>query len=378
MTLSVVLLLGAGVLMRSFIKFVQVQVDTAPERLLTAGLALPPSYKSVDQGQALYHDILDRFASVPGVESAAISGGPMDGPLVIPGAALSPDARTLMRFVSDRYRQAAALRLVQGRDLTRADVESRRKVAVVNETFVKRFFGAENPLGRTITLSRLSALPIPVQEPVFEIVGVAQDALNRGVREPVAPEAWLPFPHRGLAGTGFLVRTAGDATRMINTVRQEIRAVNRDVALLRPETLESVIRQYEQAQPRFVLIVLGMFAAAGLVLVALGIYGVLAYTVSQQTREIAIRMAIGGEHRDVLRMVVGAGLRLVAAGLVIGFAASFATNRLLMEQLFNTSPQDTATVIAVALIIGIVALGACWVPARRALRVEPMTALRQE
>jgi putative ABC transport system permease protein len=220
--------------------------------------------------------------------------------------------------------------------------------------------------------------PIPVVDPVFEIVGVAQDSLNRGVRDPVVPEAWLPFSHRVNFGANLLVRTTGDATRMINTVRQEIRAVSRDVALLRPDTLDTILRRDVQAQPRFVLIVLGMFAAAGLVLVALGIYGVLAYTVSQQTREIAIRMAIGGEHRDVLRMVIGAGLRLVAIGVLIGFAASFATNRLLVAQLFNTSPQDTATVISVALIITLVALAACWVPARRALRIEPMTALRQE
>jgi putative ABC transport system permease protein len=228
-------------------------------------------------------------------------------------------------------------------------------------------------------LPQLSTMqPTPVADPVFEIVGVAQDSLNRGPRDPIVPEAWLPFSHRLTLNANFLVRTAGDAERMINTVRQEVRGVSHDVALLRPDSFDTILRRDVQAQPRFVLIVLGMFAAAGLVLVALGIYGVLAYTVSQQTREIAIRMAIGGEHRDVLRMVIGAGFRLVAVGVLIGFAASFLTNRLLVAQLFNTSPQDTATVISVALIIAVVALAACWVPARRALRIEPMTALRQE
>jgi putative ABC transport system permease protein len=378
-TLSVVLLLGAGVLMRSFIKFVQAQVDPAPERLLGSGLGLPPSYSSVDQRQALFLQILDRFGSVPGVQSAAITTGVNESPLVIPGVTLGPDARTLLFFVSDRYRQTSMLRLIQGRDLTRADMESRRKVTVVNETFVKRYLGSGNPIGRNILLPQLSRLqPMPVADPVFEIVGVVQDSLNRGVREPVVPDAWLPFSHRLNANAYFRVRTTGDATRMVNTVRQEIRAVSRDVALLGADSLDTILRRDVQAQPRFVLIVLGMFAAAGLVLVALGIYGVLAYTVSQQTREIAIRMAIGGEHRDVLRMVIGAGLRLVAVGVLIGFAASFATNRLLIAQLFNTSPQDAATVVSVALIITIVALAACWVPARRALRIEPMTALRQE
>jgi predicted permease len=378
-TLSVVLLLGAGVLMRSFIKFVQVPLDAAPERLLTSGLALPPSYASQDQRQALYLRVQDRFAAVAGVQSTAIATGGSEQALVIPGATLPPNARALARFVGDGYRQTAMLRLIRGRDFTRADVESRRKVAVVNETFVKRYLGSENPIGRTILMPQMSEpRPTPIADPVFEIVGVAQDTLNRGVRDPIVPEAWLPFSHRVTPAANFLVRTTGDAARMVNTVRQEVAAVSRDVALMRPDTLDTILRRDVQAQPRFVLIVLGMFAAAGLVLVALGIYGVLAYTVSQQTREIAIRMAIGGEHRDVLRMVIGAGLRLVSIGVGIGFAASFLTNRLLIAQLFNTSQQDAATVISVALIITAVALAACWVPARRALRIEPMAALRQE
>jgi putative ABC transport system permease protein len=376
--LSVVLLLGAGVLMRSFIKFTQVQVDPAPQRLLDANLGLPPNFTSVDERQALFHSLLDRLASTPGVQSAAIVSDSMEVPLAIPGVTLPPAARTLVRFVSDRHRQTAALRLIHGRDFTRGDVESRRNVAVVNETFIKRYLGAGDPIGRPITLERLAKLPIPVDQPDFEIIGVAQDSFNRGLRDPAVPEAWVPFPHRGISNASLRVRTAGVASRMINTVRQEVRAVSRDLALLRPETLETILTRDVHAQPRFVLIILGMFASAGLVLVALGIYGVLAYTVSQQTREIAIRMAIGGERGDVLRMVIGAGLRLAAVGLALGFAASFATNRLLIAQLFNTSPQDAPTAIAVTLIIAVVAAGACWVPARRALRVEPMTALRQE
>jgi predicted permease len=377
-TLSVVLLLGAGVLMRSFIKLTQVQLVAAPERLLQAGLGFPPTYTDAAQRQTLYQAVLDRFGSTPWVESAAVGHIGALSPLVIPGVEVPPSSQSFVRFVSEGYRQAAALRLIRGRNIARADVDGRRKVAVINQTFATRYFGAADPLGRTVTLPQLAKGAAPVHEPVFEIVGVAQDSLNRGVREPVWPEAWIPYSHRVDPVALLMIRTSGDASRMINTVRQEIRAVNRDMALLRPDTVDTILRRDVQAQPRFVLIVLGMFAAAGLVLVALGIYGVLAYTVSQQTREIAIRMAIGGEHRDVLRMVIGAGLRLVALGAVIGFAASFMTNRLLTAQLFNTSPQDAFTVISVTLIITLVALAACWVPARRALRIEPMTALRQE
>jgi putative ABC transport system permease protein len=175
-----------------------------------------------------------------------------------------------------------------------------------------------------------------------------------------------------------LVRTASDPAGVVRMLRHEVVAVNPQVALIEPETLEKYLMRVFYARPRFSLLVLGIFACTGVMLVALGVYGVLAYTVSQQTREIAIRMALGGDRRHVVRMVVRLGLRLVGAGLVIGVAASLATNRLLVNQLWNTSPHDPVTFLLALSVILVIGAFACWVPARRAVRVEPMVALRHE
>jgi putative ABC transport system permease protein len=251
-------------------------------------------------------------------------------------------------------------------------------MALVNETFVKKYFGADEPLGRTIRLLRLTTLPVPVADPTFEIVGVLRDAANQGPRELPSPQVVVPFTLRGPASFGFVVRTSGDPMRLLHAIRRELQAVDREVALLEPSTMEDLIQRVFYARPRFSLLVLGIFACTGIALVTFGVYGVLAYTVSQQTREIAIRMALGGERGHVVRMILRLGLQLVGAGLVIGTAASLATNRLLASQLWQTSSSDPATFgIAISAVVVMGAL-ACWIPARRAVRVEPMVALRHE
>jgi hypothetical protein len=219
---------------------------------------------------------------------------------------------------------------------------------------------------------------VPVLDPSFRIVGVIRDAANRSPQERAAPQVLVPFTLRGPASLAFVIRASADPLRLLNTVRGELQQVNRDVALLEPSTMEDLIERVFYARPRFSLLVLAIFACTGMALVTSGVYGVLAYTVSQQTREIAIRMALGSERNRVVRMVLRLGLRLVGAGIVIGAAASVATNRLLVTQLWNTSPADPLT-FGIA-ILALVAVGglACWIPARRAVRIEPMVALRHE
>ena len=242
----------------------------------------------------------------------------------------------------------------------------------------RQFFGDQDPLGRTLQLPRLSGPPNPVADPTFTIVGVLANAANQGPRDPARPQVFVPFTTRDVPGLAIVVRTPSDPLRLVGAVRQQVKAIAPDVALVEPGRLDDLIQQAFYARPRFVLLVLGIFAATGLVLVAFGIYGVLAYMVSQQTREIAIRMALGGARRDVMRMVLRFGLRLVAAGLVLGLAASVMTNRLLVTQLWNISAHDPVTFSSVAGVIVVIALLACWMPARRAVRVEPMVALRHE
>jgi putative ABC transport system permease protein len=381
--ISIVLLLGAGLLMRTFVKLVGVDFGLDPRNLLVAGIGFASRQNTATASQRhFYRQVLDRLSSVPGIRSAAIANdlpfGGMTTGLEVPGIALPPQASAVVLFCSEGLVKTIGVSLVKGREFSALEVDKSHQIALVNEALVKQYFGADEPLGRTIRLARLKTLPVPVADPTFEIVGVFRDVANRGPRDLPSPQVFVPFPLRGTAGFGLLARTSDEPMRVVGVVRQEIQALDRSVALIEPVTLEDWIQRVFYARPRFSLLVLGIFACTGIVLVAFGVYGVLAYTVSQQTREIAIRMALGGERGHVVRMVLRLGLQLVGAGLIIGIAASLATNRLLVTQLWNTSPNDPATFGAVISMIVIIGALACWIPARRAVRVEPMVALRHE
>ncbi len=382
--LSIVLLLGAGVLMRTFVKLVGVDLGFDPKNVLVAALAFPPRQQvSAEEQRHFYRQFLDRAASIPGVRSVAISPYPppfnnMSSGLEIPGTAVAPDATALVTFCSERFVETIGLSLVRGRNFSALDVDRLHHVAVINETLAKTYFGSEEPLGRTVRLPRLATLQIPVSDPTFAIVGVVRDIANQGPRDPATPQVLVPFTLRGPSGFALVLRTSDDPMRSLTAVRQELQAIDRRVAVVEPTTLEDWIQRVYFARPRFSLLVLGIFACTGIVLVAFGVYGVLAYTVSQQTREIAIRMALGGERGHVVRMVLRLGLKLVGAGLIIGVAVSVATNRLLATQLWNTSPNDPMTFAAATVVIVAIGALACWIPARRAVRVEPIVALRHE
>jgi putative ABC transport system permease protein len=258
-------------------------------------------------------------------------------------------------------------------------VNDARKVAVVNQTLVKKYFGQEDPIGKQIKLSMLETVPEPpVKNPVFEIIGVVTDAKNQGIQEPPSPEAWVPYTVTGAFERGILVRTSTEPLSMLNTVRREIWAVDRNVALTLTGTLKDYLKSFSYSEPRFTLILLGVFAGVGLVLVAIGVYSVIAYTVSRQTHEIGIRMALGAGHTDVLRMVMRMGLRLIGLGTIAGLAASFGVTRLLASQLWGVSPNDPLTICGVVAVVAAAGLAACYFPARRATRVDPMVALRHE
>jgi putative ABC transport system permease protein len=383
--LSIVLLLGAGLLMRTFLKLATVDLRINTRDVITAGVWFPPGYLESDAERQRYlRAVIDRIGAIPGVVSAAVSTGApafsgMGSAIHVPGVEDDERRFVIVQFCSEGFFNTIGQRLIAGRVISQADVEGRRKAVVVNEALARRYFASENPIGRTLGLPRLATLPVPVADPTFEIVGVVQDVPNMNIREPASPQAYVPIPLRGPSSVMFSVRTSGEPQGVLNSVRQEIRALDRQVAVIEPlETLEARLQRMFYAQPRFSLIVLLMFAGTGLTLVALGVYGVMAYTVSQQTREIAIRMAVGGEPRHVRRQVLRSGLQLLGAGIVAGLAVSLATNRLLVSQLWGISPYDPLTLAAAVTIILVIGAIACSVPARRAMRVEPIVALRHE
>jgi putative ABC transport system permease protein len=268
--------------------------------------------------------------------------------------------------------------LISGRVLTEGEVNGKLKVAVVNETLARKFFGKENPIGRQIVLRDLATSPDPVPNPTFDIVGIISDAKNQGIQEPVIPEVFIPYTVTGAYERGVLVRTAQDPLAQLNSVRREIWAVDRAVALTLTGTLKGYLKSFSYSEPRFTLIVLGIFACIGLVLVGIGTYSVLAYTVSRQTHEIGIRMALGAERGHVLRMVLRMGVILIGVGLTAGILASLGLNRLLASQLWGVRPYDPLTMVSVVVIISTVGMLACIVPARRATRVDPLVSLRYE
>jgi putative ABC transport system permease protein len=385
--LSLMLLAGAGVLMHTFVKLVETNLGLDPSYLLVTRLPFPRGrYTTAAEKQVFFRQLLERVDAMPGVVSAAETTSlPPFGGVVntidIPGKVHSDDWKAMVTLCTEEYFQTLGLRLLRGRLLTEEEVNDAHKVAVVNQTLVEKFFGQEDPIGRQIKFDDLGTLTEdPVTDPTFEIVGVVTDVKNNGIQDPVMPEAFIPATVTGAFYRAILARTTRDPALFVNSLRHEIWAVDHNMALAETETgsLEGFLKQYSYAIPRFSLILLGIFAGVGLVLVALGVYSVTAYTVSRQTHEIGIRMALGAGRADVLRMVMWMGLQLVGLGVGVGLLASLAASRVIASQLSGVSPRDPLTLGVVAGVLLVVGCAACYFPARRATRVDPMVALRYE
>jgi predicted permease len=280
---------------------------------------------------------------------------------------------------SEGYFTTLRMKLLRGRLLSGDDVAQARRVAVVNRAFVDKYLGTADPLGRSVRFKLLETVkPGAIENAVFEIVGVVADTKNRGIQEAPDPQAFLPYTVTGAFPRSLLVRTAGPPAAMAETVRREVWSVDRGVAVTMMGAVTEYLRRFSYAEPRLVLMILGVFAVLGMVLVAIGVYSVIAYTVARQTHEIGIRMALGAERAHVLRLVLGMGSRLVGLGLAIGLVVSLAATRVLSSQLWGVAPHDPLTLTSVIVVVAIAGAAACVFPARRATRVDPMVALRYE
>ncbi len=383
--LSLVLLVGAGLLMRSFVRLQTVDLGLNPDNILVARIPLPRGqYPDAAAKQRFFEELLRRLHALPGVVAATETStlppyGGIGTDIDILGKTHKERWDAIFQLCSEGYFKTLGLRPIRGRMLSDTDVRAARRVAVINQTLATKYFGGEDPLGREIKLNMLEKFQEgPVANPVFEIIGVIADAKNRGIQEAPSPEVFIPYTMTGGFERGILVRTSGQPAAMLNSVRREIWAVDRGIAITMTGTLNEYLTRFSYAEPRFSLVLLGVFSGVGLLLVAIGVYSVIAYTVSRQTHEIGIRIALGAGRSQVLRMVATMGLRMLVIGVVAGLLVSLGTTRLIATQLWTVSPYDPLTIGLVIGVMAVVGAAACYFPARRAMRVDPIVALRYE
>jgi putative ABC transport system permease protein len=384
LALSLLLLVGAGLLMRSFISLVRVDLGFDPRNILVFFVTPPPGEHTTTAARRQLDDqLLERIRSLPGIEAAAVTTNvaPFSAGyrslVEIQGRPSNAQWTAFALFCSDGYFRTMGIPFLRGGEWPAGPATESRRLAVVNQTFAESYLAGDDALASRITLTLPSRSAPQLERREYEIVGVVGDIRNQGIREPRAPQVYLAGVTT-LAPPTILVRTAADPRSSISAIRTEIKRVDRKLAVREPGTIEDILRRSAHAQPRFSVLVLGAFAAAGTLLVAIGVFGVMAYTVARQTREIAVRMALGAKRRDVLAAVLASGVRLLFIGVAAGVLASFAAARLISHQLWNTSPYDPLVFAGAVAVITAVALAACYVPARRAMHVDPMQALRAE
>jgi putative ABC transport system permease protein len=381
--LSLVLLIGAGLFIRSFTRLLTVDPGFNPENVLTMELSLPRArYPERQKAALFYQQVLQRVNTLPGVQAAAattilpLSGSNSDSSFVIEGriprdAGEIPDEE--LRIITPDYFRALGVPLIRGRFFAETDEEKAPQVAIINQALARKYFQGEDPLGKRITFDD----PRSNDAAWVTIIGVVGDVKHRGLNVQPKPEYYLPNLQRPQRSMILAVRTSADPRSVTASVRKEILAVDPDQPVSNIRTMNDVISTSVAAQ-RLSTTMLGIFAGIALVLAAVGIYGVMSYAVTQRTHEIGIRMALGAQRRDVLRMIIKEGMTLAILGVGIGLVASFALTRVMSSLLYDVSVTDPLTFIGLSLLLSVVALLACGIPARRATRVDPMVALRYE
>ncbi|HEU0183815.1 MAG TPA: ABC transporter permease [Blastocatellia bacterium] len=374
--LAMVLLVGAGLLINSFARLNRVELGFDSRNLFSTGLQTRGKFPDDGQRARFVKQVFDQVSQTPGVESAVVTSGRIFPGLHfgfnIEGRPLPADADALYETISPNYFRALRARIVAGREFDDRDDLRSPAVAVINETLARRYFAGENPLGKRLLIAYMS------QRIALEIVGVGADMKQGELGAPVIPQIYAPYLQRPWFTSAVVVRAAHDDLGAVkNDVQRAIWAVDRDQASTRIQTAEEAVNS-SLAEPRLYAVLLGVFAAVALSLASVGIYGVMSYTVTERTREIGVRMALGAQAGNVLKLVIGQGMALALIGVTIGSVAAVGLTRLMSGLLFGVSPTDPLTFVVIALLLNVVALLACYIPARRAAKVDPMVALRWE
>jgi len=382
-SLALILLIGAGLMMKSLYRLLQVDPGFRPARVLTMEMDLRAQQYSQDPAVLnFWQQLIDRVSALPGVQSAAVgsaipltnSHGRSD--ITIEGMALPtpgnyphPD----FHVVSPEYISTLGIPLLRGRTFTDQDNEKAPLAGMINAMVAHRFFPNEDPIGKRFMFGHPSSDP----PKWYTIVGVVSDTRLYGLANPARLEVYLSFRQNPRNSMALVVKSGADPASLTSAVREVVQSIDKDQPVFAISTMEELVRN-SVATRRMTLVLLGLFSGLALVLGAIGIYGVISYSVAQRTHEIGIRMALGAPRSGVFRLVVGEGLKLAGVGIAIGIAAAFGLARLMSSLLFGISATDFETFAGVAVLLALVALLACYVPARRAMRVDPTVALRYE
>ncbi len=379
--ISLVLLVGAGLLARSFLSLLRTNPGFNSDNVLTMNLVLPVAkYKEEPQSAAFYHELIERVKAYPGVESAAavnflpLAGANSSDSYLVEGVPEPPPGQEnegRYRVCTPDYFSTMGIRLVKGRGFTEQDKAGAPPVVVVNETLARKHWPGEDPIGK-----RIRFYGPPERAHWMQIVGVIQD-VKHDLTIPVEPEYYLPHAQDSWNSMVVVARTTVEPGSLAAALRQQVWSIDKDQPVFDVRTMQEV-RSSSVAMYSFSSVMLGIFAVVALVLAAIGIYGVMAFAVSQRTQEIGIRMALGARARDVLKLVVRHGMKLALLGIVIGLAGSWALTRFMAKLLFGVQATDLLTFSVVSICLLVAAFVACYVPARRATKVDPLEALRYE
>ena len=380
--LSLVLLIGAGLMIKSFMRLRDVSLGFKPDRLMTMNLQLSRSRYQGRQGHDFYQKLIQRVEAMPGVESAAaitdifIDALPNSASFAVEGkppASAADQIEAPIDFVTPGYFRAMGIPLLLGRDVDERDVPDSTRVVVINNTFAQRLWPGEDPLGKRFTFGPGDSNP-----QWLTIVGVVADMRRTGYEAEVRCETFLPYSQRTFIGfMTLVVRAKTDAKSIIPAVRDEVWSIDSNQTISHIRTMDQTLDEMV-SQRRLNMVLFGIFAATAMILAAVGVYGVISYSVTQREHEMGIRMALGASGKDVIKLVIGQGLLLTLAGVSVGLVGALLLTRVMASLLYLVSATDTWTFAVIPILLTVVALAASFIPARRATKVDPMIALRYE
>ena len=385
--LALMLLISAALLIRSFWQLNNVNPGFNSQNLLTARLWLPQPnlpetgpYFTHPARVLLYKQVIEKIATLPGVKSVGgvsqlpMGGGRANAPVMIEGRPIESNSLNTVEplFASPGYFDALGIQLIKGRLFTDQDDDKAPRAVVVSQKFADKFFSGEDPIGKRIQFGNRQS-----QNNWQTIIGIVRDVKSEGLAVEGKPQVYRSLLQVSGLSLALVIRTSSDPGALSETVRESVRSIDPDLPVYSIRTMEEVM-SVSVGQQRFAMVLLGVFALIALVLSSVGIYGVMSYSVSQRTHEIGIRMALGARQGDVLQLIIKQGLMLTFSGMAIGLAAAFVVTRFMSFLLFAVSPTDPLTFASITVLLGAVAMLACYFPARKATRVDPMIALRYE